>query len=212
MKADPVEADIGQERVEFSRLVSIDDLKPGEIERRFDADETECVALAERFGVLAVRDLKAEVTLRRKGRSDLIVLQGRLSAEVEQSCVVTLEPVGETVEEDFLLRFTLDPAKAAADSSEGSGGDVVIDPEADDPPEAAGPLGIDVGEAIAQQLSVAINPYPRAPGAGLDSAASSPASEGGAGGRRDEKIEKAADNNPFAVLKTLKSGKKDGDS
>ncbi len=212
MKAGPVEAGDGQDSAEFSRLVSIEDLNPGMIERRYEASAEECAALARRFGITALRKLVAEAVLRRKGRSDLIRLEGRLSAEVEQPCVATLEPVIEGVEESFELRFTLDPVKAAGESAAAGAADVVIDPEADDPPELVGPKGIDVGEVIAQQLSVAINPYPRLPDAVLEEEVLSAGPDSAQAEGAEAEVEGPAKENPFAVLKLLKSGEKDGDS
>lgn len=210
MKANSVEAGNGQDTVEFSRLVSVEDLKPGVIERDFSADTAESEALARRFGVTAVRNLSANAVLRRKGRSHLVVLEGRFKAEVEQPCVVTLEPVIETLDERFVLRFTLDPTKVRTESAEGAGLEVLIDPEAEDPPEPAGEKGIDVGEAVAQQLSVAINPYPRAQGLAPGGEVFSAVRKDGASGEDDETNGKPEGRNPFAVLETLKSGKKDG--
>ncbi len=210
MKADSVEAGDGQDSVEFSRLVTAEDLKPGVIERSFSPNTEESAALAQRFGVTAVRDVTADVVLRRKGRSHIVVLEGRLKAEVEQPCVVTLEPVTETLEEQFVLRFTLDPAQAALDSAESAGLEVMIDPEADDPPEPAGPRGIDVGEAVAQQLSVAISPYPRAQGLASEGEVFSSGGPDGAESDDDETSGSAGKVNPFAVLEALKSGEKDG--
>ena len=206
-----MEAGDGQDSAEFSRLVSIEDLSPGMIERRYEASAEECAALARRFGITALRKLVAETVLRRKGRSDLIRLEGRLSAEVEQPCVATLEPVVEGVEESFELRFTLDPVKAAGESA-AAGADVIIDPEADDPPELVGPKGIDVGEVIAQQLSVAINPYPRLPDAVLEEEVLSAGPDSAQAEGAEAEVEEPAKENPFAVLKLLKSGEKDGDS
>lgn len=212
MKADPVKAGIAQDSTEFSRLVSIEDLNPGLVERHYEANEAECASLAERFGITAVRNLEADAVLRRKGRNDLIRLEGRFTAEVVQPCVVTLEPVTEAVEESFELRFTLDPRKAQGESETSGAPDVVIDPEAEDPPELVDPGGIDVGEVIAQQLSVAINPYPRLPGATLEQEVLSAGPDAAKAEGTEAEEEKPAKENPFAVLKTLKSGKKDGDS
>ncbi len=77
---------------------------------------------------------------------------------------VILEPVASRVEEDFSLLFSLDggPVPASATARE-----VVVDPEAEEPAEALGPSGLDLGEAVAQQLALALNSYPRAPGAAL---------------------------------------------
>jgi len=211
VKTDPVETDIGPETPEFSRLVSIEDLRSGEIERRIGADDAECAALAERFGVTALRNFSALFVTIRKGRSSLVRLKGHLTAEVEQTCIVTLEPVVERVDEAFDLRFTLNPDKKTGSS------DVVFDPEAEDPPEAAGPNGIDAGEAVAQQLSIAINPYPRAPGADMRNEAAAAAKKSkvlliddetsDSGALNDLNDEKAAGANPFAILGTLKRGK-----
>lgn len=210
MKTDSVEAGNGQETVEFSRLVSVDDLKPGVLERSFSSNAVESRALAQRFGVSAIRSVTADVVLRRKGRSHLILLEGRLKAEVEQACVVTLEPVTERLDERFTLRFTLDPAKAGTESTADAGMEIMVDPEADDPPEAVGPGGvIDVGEAVAQQLSLAINPYPRAQGLAPEGEVFSSANRDDAESNGEETREKSGRVNPFAVLETLKSGKKD---
>ncbi len=68
-----------------------------------------------------------------------------------QTDVVTLDPVPGHVEDDFSLLFGGTPDDAAA-----------LDPDA----ELVEPLvdgHIDIGEAVAQQLSLAMDPYPRAP-------------------------------------------------
>lgn len=211
MKTDSVEAGNGQETVEFSRLVSVDDLKSGVLERSFSSNAVESQALAQRFGVAAVRNVTADVVLRRKGRSHLVLLEGRLRAEVEQACVVTLEPVTETLDERFVLRFTLDPAKAGTESAVDADMEIMVDPEADDPPELIGPDGvIDVGEAVAQQLSLAINPYPRAQGLAPEGEVFSSGRQDDAESNDEETREKLGKVNPFAVLEALKSGKKDG--
>jgi len=68
-----------------------------------------------------------------------------------------------------------------------------VDVELNDPPEAVGPEGLDSGEAVVQQLSVHLNPYPRAAEARLLQTDWAPAGEG-----------KGAESSPFQVLKTLK--------
>jgi len=116
-----------------------------------EADAAQCAALARRMGILAVHALRAELDLRpiEEGR---IAVTGRLAAEVEQECVVSLEPVRQSVAEEFAWRLLPDGVEA-------SDGD-------DDPDDIEGPGGVvDLGEAVAQQLSLALDPYPRAPGA-----------------------------------------------
>ena len=134
------------------------------------ATAQERAALARRFGLLGCDLLHATAKIEPadgpdpKGVPGLLRLSGHISAEVSQACVVTLEPVASRIEADFTLLYSLEPgpAPASEDVSE-----VVVDPEAEEPPEPLGPGGLDLGEAVAQQLAVALDPYPRAPGAML---------------------------------------------
>ena len=82
-------------------------------------------------------------------------MAGRLAADVAQSCVVTFEPVAAKVEAEFDRLFSGDlPAETE--------GEVEIDPEAEMPePLVAGKL--DLGEILAEELSLALDPYPRSP-------------------------------------------------
>ena len=170
-------------RPEFSRLVPADKLGKDEVREDIVASAEERAALARRFGLLALDRVEARLRLNYGGES-LIRVAGRFEAEVTQACVVSLEPVHSHLEEAFSMLYTLAPAPAEHD--------LVIDPETEEPPEPADPEGIDLGEAVAQQLALALDPYPRAPGAKLAAIAANVA------GRGPEK------NNPFADLKTLK--------
>jgi uncharacterized metal-binding protein YceD (DUF177 family) len=117
------------------------------------ATPEECAALARRFDIPGVAAFSAEVTLRPEP-GGVIRATGRLHAEVTQTCVVTLEPVAQTVEEAVDLRF-LPPGQEPGD-------------EPDEPDEI--PMEghqLDLGEALAEQLALALDPYPRAPGAEL---------------------------------------------
>jgi hypothetical protein len=94
---------------------------------------------------------------------------------------MTLEPVASGIEEDFTLLYSLKPGPGPV--SEGmvareEAREVVVDPEAEEPPEPLGPGGLDLGEAVAQQLAVALDPYPRAPGAALGPAPGAPETPG----------------------------------
>ncbi len=103
-----------------------------------------------------------------------------------KACVVTLEPVSARLEKDFTLLY--DPDAAAAQGEAEGARAVMVEPEAEEAPEPVGPHGIDLGEALAQQLAIALDPYPRAPGAALPEAPR--AAEG-----------------PFAALEPLKRGR-----
>jgi uncharacterized metal-binding protein YceD (DUF177 family) len=75
---------------------------------------------------------------------------------VTQSCVATADPLPATVDEPFTLRFEREvPA---------SGGEVELSDEELDIIAYSG-SDIDLGEAVAETLSLALDPFPRAPDA-----------------------------------------------
>jgi len=169
---------------EFSRMIAADQIGPQQIEREIVANAAERARLAERFGLLALDRLTATLGLKR-GRGGVIEVRGRFEADVVQACVVTLEPVRARLDERFSVAFGTGGAAA---------GEVVIGLGEEDPPEELTEGRIDLGETVAQQLAVALDPYPHAPGAGEVSGASAEAG--------DPRAEKAA--NPFAALAQLR--------
>ena len=153
---------------EFSHLLGREQLRRGLQRLSLVADAGQRAALARRFGLLALDRLQAEVALTPDSGGELLRVEGHLSAAASQACVVTLEPVAALVEEDFSLQFSFLLEVASTER------ELLVDPEAEDPPEPLGPEGLDLGEALAQQLAVALEPYPRAPGAALDPALAAP--------------------------------------
>ncbi|MFQ5774351.1 MAG: DUF177 domain-containing protein [Kiloniellaceae bacterium] len=173
-----------QPKPEFSRLMPVERLGEAEAREEIAATPEERAAVARRFDLRALDELRAVVRVRREGK-DLIRVRGRFTADLVQTCVVSLEPVRNRLEESFTQLYTLAPAAAAVREA-------VVEPDEEEPPEAVGPSGIDLGEAVAQQLAVALDPYPRAPGAKLSQAA------------LGERGEAGDDGGPFAALKALK--------
>jgi len=139
--------------VEFSRPIEITRLPAGAPAYSLTANPAERAALARRFGLLALDKLEAEVTLRRVS-GGFIRLSATLAADVVQACVVTLDPVPAHVEDEFSLLF--------GETDEEEPSLLMPDTELIEPLEEG---RIDMGEAVAQQLSLALDPYPRAPGA-----------------------------------------------
>lgn len=141
---------------EFSRPVALDTLGEGGRRIGIVADETERDALARRFGLLGIDRLTAEATLRRTGR--IVAAAGRIEAAVTQSCVATGAPVPQAIDEPFEIAFRPQPDGLRADE------EIELDEGELDTVFYAGGA-IDLGEATAQTLALALDPYPRAPDA-----------------------------------------------
>lgn len=175
-------------KAEFSRCLALDRLASGTVVEELTANATEREALARRFELAGLDSLTARVSARRPGNGPLIRVEGHLVAEVVQTCVVSLETVHNRLDETFVQLFTLEAG--------GADREVVISAEDEDAPEPLTGDALDLGEAVAEQLSLALDPYPRAPGATF---------EGAAFGRPDDDADDEAAN-PFAVLRELKRG------
>ncbi len=139
---------------EFSRPIDVARLGAGEAVYDIEATEGERTALAARFGLVSLERLTAHVVLRRVG-GGMVRLTASLSADPVQTDVVTLDPLPAHIEDDFALLF------GDADDD-----DAALDPDAE-PVEPLQNGRIDLGEAVAQQLSLALDPYPRAPGSAI---------------------------------------------
>jgi uncharacterized metal-binding protein YceD (DUF177 family) len=146
---------------ELSRMVDTSHWQGQALKIRVEAAESERRRLAARFDLQDIVSLQGEASLERMDDDDRFRLRGRLVADVVQSCVVTLEPIRAQVNESFERRFSAD-ADIAADG--------FVDLEGDDPPDPLIGGKIDVGEVLAEELGLALDPYPRLPGASLDTA------------------------------------------
>ncbi|MBM4437830.1 MAG: DUF177 domain-containing protein [Actinobacteria bacterium] len=134
----------------------------GDDEERFafDATPDELKALAKRFQVQALEDLHADAAVRAIGGGGA---RARVTfhASVLQSSVVTLEPVRSRIDEAFEVEFL--PRAEGADGQEADSEDGQ-DLEALEPPGEVTDGRFDLGEMIAEYLSLAIDPYPRQAG------------------------------------------------
>lgn len=143
---------------EFSRPFRLEKLGNAPVTERLVARPAERAALAERFGLISLDLLEAELTLSWRAAGTLLEISGGFTAELVQRCVVSLEPVPARLEEPVSLQFTAASSKSTEVEEE------PLDPDA---PEPLPPEGLDLGEEVAQLLALALDPYPRAPGADL---------------------------------------------
>ena len=141
---------------EFSRIERVDTIGAGARSVTIAADAAERAALATRFGLLAVDRLEATFAVRRDAGG--IVAQGQVDAAVVQACSVTDEPLPVTISEAVALHFVTAEDAAAAEE------EIELDPDALDTIPYDG-NGVDLGEAAAETMALALDPFPRGPNA-----------------------------------------------
>lgn len=168
------------------RWIDVSSIPVDGTRRAVTASPAERAAIAAAFGLLDLRALSAEIELFR-GRKDAVTIEGRVTAEITQACVVTLDPVDQSIDEPFALRLVPNEEAPAVSTT---GGEIVVDALGDDPPDAYSGDRLDFGAIVLEHFALAIDPYPRAPGAELPGAAN----------------DTPEDESPFAALAALKHG------
>jgi uncharacterized metal-binding protein YceD (DUF177 family) len=139
---------------ELDHEVVIEPWPEGGLGIELEATAQERCSVARRFDLVELRSLSASGRLEREGRE--LRFRGRLQAEVVQSCVVSLEPVASRIEAPIERRYRrLAPGEAPQELG------LLVDPEAEDVEPLRGP-SIDFGEAVAEELGLALELYPRA--------------------------------------------------
>jgi uncharacterized metal-binding protein YceD (DUF177 family) len=152
---------------EFSRLVPLTRLGPEPFRQRIEATAEERERLSQRFGLLALDRLVAEVVLQRQS-GEIILLEAAFEAEFEQCCAVTLEPIRGSVSDPFSLVYG--PPRDAGEEIALNGDEPAFEPLNGD--------AIDIGEAVAQELSLALPLFPRHSDATIDGAVAPEPAEG----------------------------------
>ena len=139
---------------EFSRPVRVDQLARHKQGVTITADAAEREALARRFNLLALDRLEADYRLSEEEGG--IVARGRVQAELAQPCVATGVAVPERIDTDLLLRFVTESSETQ------DGEELEIDSQDCDIIAYDGQV-IDMGEAVAETVALAMAPYPRSP-------------------------------------------------
>ncbi len=154
----------------------------------FTADEAQRAAIARWSGVLSLESLSITVKLAKLGATQF-GLDFHVSADLNQACVVTLEPVPAHLDHSFHreLHFV---GQTRRKSPVESPADVVVDADLEEGPEEIESLHYDLAAPALEEYVLALEPYPRCLGVEF-----TPPDAG-----------KEAPQNPFAVLKGLKSG------
>ena len=145
---------------EFHRSLRHAAVTPQGRHERLEATPGEREALARRLGLLGLDAFSAEIHLA-PAPGQAIRARGTLSARVVQECVVTLEPVSQSVEAAIDWRI-LPPGEEPSDELDEGPDEIESEPDGT----------TDLGEALVQELALSLDPYPRAPGAELPAEAS----------------------------------------
>jgi len=139
---------------EFSRTYDPRQLPGTAVE--LAATEAERAALTRRFGLVRIDRMEARIELIREAAGASAT--GRLQGEIVQSCAVSGEDLPVSIDEPVNLKFV--PAGAASAPDE----EIELEAEELDEIEFTGSQ-FDLGEALAQTLALAIDPYAVGPNA-----------------------------------------------
>jgi len=170
----------------LSRPVEISAIGTAASVKKIEATEKERREISVALSLLDVGALSAELTLNRDKDGTIHVI-GRVVAEIVQHCVVSLDPVSQTIDEPIALSFIQERSRVLPAGTKAAA--INVDPTQDDPPEVVSGSIIDLGSVTLEHFILAIDPYPRAP----DRAAPGDFAEDTAG----------KDDSPFAVLENL---------
>ena len=170
--------------LEFSRPLVMETVKSNSVKKqRIEATKDELEALAKRLLVKSISNLAADIKLERL-LNDTVRVSCNVKADIVQSCIISLE--------DIPAHLDFEAESLFSEKGEVFEGDSGDDLEVEDEFNFAIKDGVlDLGELVAQYLSVEIDPYPRVEGAEF----------------KEPVAEDSKKNNPFAVLEGLK-GKK----
>lgn len=137
--------------------------------------------LAGRFGISAIPRMRAEVSLEREG--DRVTANGRLVADIVQPCRISGDDFPVSIDEPVALRFVPPMGETAPDE------EIELTADALDEIEYEG-TAFDLGEALAQTLALAIDPFAEGPNADVF--------------RAEHGLNDSAPSGPFAALAALK--------
>lgn len=160
------------------------------VELRAHEQDRERVARA--CGVEGFDILEADLVATR-WRRDGVELKGEIRAVVRQSCVVSLAPLETKLLEPVAMTFLPEGSRMAR-RDDASNGELVLDPDGPDLPETFAGETIDLWPVVVESLLLAIDPFPRAPGAVLDT------------GMVDAEADEDERQSPFAALKDFDPG------
>jgi hypothetical protein len=151
---------------EFSKLIDTTKLVHAHAPLTFSATTNECSAISKRLGILKIANLDATVYVTALESADPFMrFDIQLTATLSQTCVVSLQPVEETIDETFALLLSHEEEE---DLSTDDSDQMDWMKEEHETLYMGGHTALDIGEILVQYLSLFMNPYPRHPEASLE--------------------------------------------
>jgi uncharacterized metal-binding protein YceD (DUF177 family) len=148
-------------KVPLSHTVRVRDIPTGGKTYQLEAEADERAVLAENLGIPAVERLEAELEVLPVGNDGLRV-RGRVDGDVVQTCIVTLDPVRQSVSETFDVTFL--PEQESPDPGART---VLLDPADDEELDFFSGGRLDLGPIVREHLALGLDPYPRKPDTGF---------------------------------------------
>ena len=155
-------------------------------------DEQIRAQIAEQLQLVSLTQFASELKIK-SWHKDGVRVTGSIKAQLEQTCVVTLEPVSETIDAEFDAVFVPEMSKLAKPNISAETQELIIEAEGDDAPEVFDPPTLDIGKVALEFFALELNPYPRS--AQADHAAAAPVDENDKAGDKE---------NPFAALSQIR--------
>lgn len=154
----------------IDRTLAPADVAPAGTHVVFEATDAERAALAAAAEVVSVESLSAQLLVR-PWSGEGFVVTGRVKAKLTQTCVVTLEPIVATVDEEVDVKLVPPEEMSKYEIEPDENGEIDLDASILDLPEPMEGGVIDVGAIVAEHFLLAVDPYPRKPGAVFDAEA-----------------------------------------
>jgi len=178
----------------YRYVVEVDNLGDVPLEIVVPLSDRQRQSLCASLDLQEVQNWDVNAQLSRNPDGEGVTLNVNIALDVIQSCVVTLDPVHTHVDHTFTNVYLPEAQLKALQDDLAT--EVIVDVNSDDLPDILTDAGVDVGEAVAVQLALIINPYPRKKGASLPEEINK--DYAGNGGITNEA-------GPFAALGTLRS-------
>jgi hypothetical protein len=177
----------------YSVLLDLGSVPDHGVERTLAPNAEEQEAIARWLGVEAIDSFSATVRVTRRGE-DHYAYEACFEVALVQACVVTLEPVPAHLTGEFRRDFRVRPRASGKKrrQTEETPASVELSGLDDEESDWLDQHELDLAAPVLEELTLVLDPYPRAPGASL----------------KLPPEEAAVGDSPFAVLEKLKTAQK----